>query len=275
MKNINYFQELSFHKFNTPEYVTIMDRFISQTIALGAEKLHYEEADVDRLRQLHTQLQNNVARTTACPETIKLQALDVERSTLGQYIITSVRNSLSLPLAEKAAAATALYTVLKPYVGFYNQPAPQKTATIEGMLIDLNQESMQTYITALGLGNYIETLTLKNAQYKVILEQRTQARTANKAVDSATLRQEMDSLYKYITTVAFAHNVLTPSDEIDAYILTINAILSEANASYNQRTAKTEKNENPDSPENSDNADNTENQESPTTPDSTDSSIEQ
>ena len=111
MKNINYFQELSFHKFNTPEYVTIMDRFISQTIALGADTLHYEEADVDRLRQLHTQLQNNVARTTACPETIKLQALDVERSTLGQYIITSVRNSLSLPLAEKAAAATALYTV--------------------------------------------------------------------------------------------------------------------------------------------------------------------
>ena len=220
-------------------------------------------------------MQNNVARTTACPETIKLQALDVERSTLGQYIITSVRNSLSLPLAEKAAAATALYTVLKPYVGFYNQPAPQKTATIEGMLIDLNQESMQTYITALGLGNYIETLTLKNAQYKVILEQRTQARTANKAVDSATLRQEMDALYKYITTVAFAHNVLTPSDEIDAYIITINAILSEANASYNQRTAKTEKNENPDSPENSDNTDNTENQESPTTPDSNDTSIEQ
>jgi hypothetical protein len=160
-------------------------------------------------------------------------------------------------------------------VGFYNQPAPQKTATIEGMLIDLNQESMQTYITALGLGNYIETLTLKNAQYKVILEQRTQARTANKAVDSATLRQEMDALYKYITTVAFAHNVLTHSDEIDAYILTINAILSEANASYNQRTAKTEKNENPDSPEYSDNTDNTENQESPTTPDSNDTSIEQ
>jgi hypothetical protein len=160
-------------------------------------------------------------------------------------------------------------------VGFYNLTAPQKTAIIDGMLVDLGQEAMQEHLATLNLSSYTEALTLKNAQYKVILEQRTQARTANKAVDSATLRQEMDALYKYITTVAFAHNVLTPSDEIDAYILTINAILSEANASYNQRTAKTEKNENPDSPENSDNTDNTENQESPTTPDSNDTSIEQ
>ncbi|MBQ5838726.1 MAG: hypothetical protein IIW42_01670, partial [Bacteroidaceae bacterium] len=63
-------------------------------------------------------------------------------------------------------------------------------------------------------------------------------------VDSATLRQEMDALYKYITTVAFAHNVVTPSQEADAYIATINAIIGEINTSYNQRMAKTDKNEN-------------------------------
>ena len=238
MKNITYFQELSFHKFNGPEYVNLMDRFLSQTTAAGAETLHLQEEDLARMRQLHTQLQNNVARTTALPETQKLQAIDIERSTLGQYIITTVRNALTLPIAAKAAAATALYTVLKPYVGFYNQPAPQKTATIDGMLIDLAQDGMQDHLAALSLSDYVETLTLKNAQYKVILEQRTQARTANKVVDSTTIRQEMDTIYKYITTVAFAHNVVTPSESIEAYILTVNAILAEANISYNQRMAK-------------------------------------
>ena len=47
----------------------------------------------------------------------------------------------------------------------------------------------------------------------------------------------MDALYKYITTVAFAHNVVTPSEDIAQYIVTINAIIGEANASYNQRSA--------------------------------------
>lgn len=260
MKTITSFNEIYLGKFNTPEYVNLMDRFISTTKSLGEEILHYEVADMNQMQSLHNQLQNNVARNSACPETIKLQAIDVERNTMGQYIITSVRNSLSLPLADKAAAATALYTVLKPYVGFYNQPAPQKTATIDGMLIDLNQDSIQEHIEALGLSAYIETLMLKNAQYKVVLEQRTQSRNNNKLVDSATLRLEMDALYKYITTLAFAHNVVTPSDDINNYIATINAILGEANASYNQRTSKT------NTTEDKENENDTSDSTAPTTP---------
>ncbi|MBQ5693710.1 MAG: hypothetical protein IIV71_00385, partial [Bacteroidaceae bacterium] len=59
--------------------------------------------------------------------------------------------------------------------------------------------------------------------------------------DSATLRLEMDALYKYITTLAFAHNVVTPSEDIAQYIVTINAIIGEANSSYNQRMAQKKK----------------------------------
>ena len=51
----------------------------------------------------------------------------------------------------------------------------------------------------------------------------------------------MDALYKYLTTVAFAHNVVTPSEDIDHFIFYVNDILSEVNPSYNQRmAAKTE-----------------------------------
>ena len=237
MKEIVYLTRYYLTKYNTAEYCTLMDRFINQTVAAGADTLHYEEADMTRLRQLHSQLQNNVARTSASPETQKLQALDVERSTIGQYILSCVKNSLTLPIADKSAAATALYTVLKPYVGFYNQPAPQKTSIIDGMLLDLSQDAMQEHLTTLGLGSYIEMLTLKNAQYKVALEVRTQARNANKSVDSATLRQEMDAIFDNITIVAFAHGVVTPNEDIDAYIAMVNAIIGEINTSYNQRMA--------------------------------------
>ena len=237
MKEIVYLTRYYLTKYNTAEYCTLMDRFINQTVATGADTLHYEEADMTRLRQLHSQLQNNVARTSASPETQKLQALDVERSTIGQYILSCVKNSLTLPIADKSAAATALYTVLKPYVGFYNQPAPQKTSIIDGMLLDLSQDAMQEHLTTLGLGTYIEMLTLKNAQYKVALEVRTQARNANKSVDSATIRQEMDAIFDNITIVAFAHGVVTPNEDIDAYIAMVNAIIGEINTSYNQRMA--------------------------------------
>ena len=242
MQNITYFLDSSFTKFNTHEYVNLMDRFISQTQAQGEDVLHYQETDMNRMKELFAQLQNNVARSTALSETPELVALDAERTNLGQYIISTVRNAQNLPIKQKSDAAKVLYAVLKPYVGFYNQPAPQKTATLEGMLLDLSVEEIAEYVTTLGLTEFVESLTLKNAQYKVKLDQRTQSRAALYSnTDSATLRTEMDALYKYITTVAFAHNVVTPSEDIAQYIATINAIIGEANASYNQRTAvKTE-----------------------------------
>jgi hypothetical protein len=59
----------------------------------------------------------------------------------------------------------------------------------------------------------------------------------------------MDALYKYVTTVAFAHNVVTPSDDIDHFIFYVNDILSEVNTSYNQRMAQKKKEEEPQEPQ--------------------------
>ena len=249
MNTITSFVDASFHKFNTPEYVNLMDRFISHTMAGGEEVLHYPKADFDRLQELFGQLQNNVARSMALAETPEIVALDAERTSLGQYIITTVRNAQNLPITTKANAAKQLYAVLRAYVGFYNLPAPQKTATIEGMLLGLSVNEMAVHVTTLGLNDCIEMLTLKNAQYKVKVDTRTVSRTAlHSATDSATLRQEMDALYKNITTVIFAHNVITPSEAVNTYINAVNAVIAEITASYNQRTAARKKTENSTDP---------------------------
>ena len=55
------------------------------------------------------------------------------------------------------------------------------------------------------------------------------------------LCQEMDALYKYVTTVAFAHGVVTPSEEINLYIAHVNDILSEENSFHNQCLAAKKK----------------------------------
>ena len=241
MKTINQFISVNLAKFNTAEYVNLMSRVVSQCIALGKEALHYEDTDMQRMQTLLSQLQNNVARSMALAETPELQAMDRERTSLAQYIITTVRNAQNLPIKAKAEAAKALYVVLKPYTGFYANPMLQRTSIIDGMLYDLSQEDNAAHVTTLGLGDCVESLTLTNAKYKVYVEQRTVSRSALRGPESTVLRLEMDALYKYVTTVAFAHNVVTPSDDIDHFIFYVNDILSEVNTSYNQRmAAKTE-----------------------------------
>ena len=98
MKTINQFISVNLAKFNTAEYVNLMSRVIGQCIALGKEALHYEDTDMQRMQTLLSQLQNNVARTLALAETPELQAMDRERTSLAQYIITTVRNAQNLPI---------------------------------------------------------------------------------------------------------------------------------------------------------------------------------
>ena len=51
----------------------------------------------------------------------------------------------------------------------------------------------------------------------------------------------MDALYKYVTTVVFAHGVVTPLEEINLYIAHVNDILFEENSFHNQCLAAKKK----------------------------------
>lgn len=239
MEPILRFTESSFHKFNLAEYVNTSDRFATVTQANGAEVLHYKAADMERYNELLGKLQDNLARSMATAETAELLALDEQRDVLGRYIIDTVRASQNLPNKTKSDAATKLYLVLKPYEGFYKIANMQETATLNGMVLDLNKDANKAYVETLGLQAEVDELTAVNAQYKVLTDSRTITREGAKAEDSKTIRAEMDQLYDYITTVAFAHNVITPSSQLANYITQVNAIIDEANTSYKQRMAQT------------------------------------
>lgn len=239
MEPILRFTESSFHKFNLAEYVNTADRFASLTQAIGAEALHYKAADMERYSELLGKLQDNLKRSIATAETAELLALDEQRDVLGRYIIDTVRASQNLPNKAKSEAATKLYLVLKPYEGFYKIANMQETATLNGMVIDLNKDANKAHVQTLGLQAEVDELTAVNTQYKILTDTRTVTREGAKVEDSKTIRTEMDALYDYITTVAFAHNVVSPSSQLSNYINQVNAIIDEANTSYNQRIAQT------------------------------------
>ena len=129
--------------------------------------------------------------------------------------------------------------MLSPYVGFYDMPNKQETAAIDGMVSDLEKEENAPRVASLGLTDFVAELKRVNTEYRALYVQRMEARNAGKTADSKTIRTEMDALYKFITTVAFAHNVVSPSEQIAAYISIVNTLIGETNASYNQRTGQT------------------------------------
>lgn len=243
MKDLLNFKSLNLHKFNNAEHTSLIGRFISLSEAAGMEVLHYEEADMTRLNLLYKQMQDLVAHTSSAAETPEMQQLEEQRDKLGQYIIDTARNGASLPIASKAAAATELYRILKPYVGFYSLPNEQETVVINGMIADLAKEENTAHMATLGLTDYLIELSSVNAKYDNLSQQRSATRNASQTENSKTLRAEIDALYAYITTVAFAHNVVTPTEALAGYISMFNTYIDEANTAYNLRMAQGKKEE--------------------------------
>lgn len=239
MKDLAKISTIALTHLNNAEYTSFGSRFIKLALSLGAEELGVEAADLTQYNDLLTKLNDLVAQSRASVETLKMIEIDSERNQLGQYIIMNVRKQADFSTEAIAQAATALYVVLKPYVGFYRLPKQQKTATINGMLTDLMKEENAPHVTTLGLTAVVTQLQEKNAQYTLLTDQRAATRAASAGDNSTSLRAEMDALYEYITSVASAKNIITPTESTASFIATLNTIILEVKTSYNQRMAQT------------------------------------
>ena len=239
MKDLLKFQPPKTARLNAAEYTNFIERFLSLTTAAGAGVVHYQQADVDRMTQLHGLLLDNVRRNMAAAETATLQELETLRDEKGQLILNGVKAGQSMVLPAIAEASKALWHVLQPYNGFYALPNMQETTAIEGMLMDLSRGDCPTHLATLGLTDYVAQLADANNRYVALEAQRTVSNSDAKAPDSKTIRTEMDALYAYITDVAFAHQVLNPTTELARYIRDVNDVIAEVNAAYNQRTGQT------------------------------------
>lgn len=239
MKTIVKLKSPGLHKLNNAEYANLANRMLNLAADTGAEALGVEDDDLDRYSVLLSQLNDLVSRSYASAETAELEELDKQRDTLGKYIIDTVNASQNLPIASKAAAAKALWLVLKPYKGFHDLPNQQETTVVSGMVLDLSKTENEPHVSSLGLTDFVNELNLVNTRYQTLTDQRTLSREAAKTDNSKTLRTEMDALYDYITTVGFCMSVVTPTEDTARFIAQLNAIIDETNTSYNQRIAQT------------------------------------
>ena len=238
MKAITKITLIGLAKLNNAEYANLANRMLTLAADTGAEALGVTDEDLDRYSVLLAQLNDLVARSYASAETAEMAELEKQRDVLGKYIIDTVLVSVALPIAAKAAAATALSLVLKPYKGFHSLPNQQETVTVNGMLIDLAKQENAAHIATLGLTDYVTELSAANARYETLTVQRTASREAAKTDNSRTLRTEMDALYDFITTMAFCMSVVTPTDGTANFVTQLNAVIAEVNTAYTQRIAQ-------------------------------------
>ena len=244
MRTIVKIKEFGITRLNNAEYTNFSNRVLSlvnQAGTLepeGGSALGIEEEVTEEYGTLGGTMGDIVAQSRISDRTAELTAVDKQRDDLVVYLFKLLRSKKSSPLTEERKAATSLYNLLKPYVGCYRSPGQQETVQIRGLLTDARKAENLPNVEALALANILTELESANDEYASLTEQRTEERAASRLDESKKVRQRMDELYDYISTVAFVQSVAHPTDATAAFVTNLNALIDETNALYNQRIAQ-------------------------------------
>lgn len=160
---------------------------------------------------------------------------DKNRCELLVYFTTTISQTRKSPIAAQKNAAISLYNQVKPYVGIYKLPDQQKSQQINGLLIDMGKEPNKTNLATLDLATVLEDLKASNQRFMALTAQRTENRAISAIDNGKMLRARLDPLYNDMVLLATATNVVKPTAETAAFVTSINALIDETKARYNQR----------------------------------------
>lgn len=251
MEKITKVKDINITKLNNAEYRTFMARYGNLLAGGGGDSESPDEISFDPNdplgipQELRTAfatdfalLTDAVNQSSASEETAQMSALDKERDDLLIFITSTITQMTKSPLAAQRTAAEKLYLPVKPYIGAARLANLQKTAAIEGLLVDLDKAGMPEALAAINLTEVVAALKEKNKQYATLTEQRANAKADDPVESAKKIRLRMDEEYDEMSTYAFAQSVVKPTQETAAFINRLNALVDETNALYNQRIAQ-------------------------------------
>lgn len=165
-----------------------------------------------------------VNRITKSITTDLLFAKDGERDKVFQFISSMNAAYLVCPTAEMQAAAKILDAVLRAYDRAYNLPFSEETAALDGLLRDMTDTTRAAAAKTLKLDPYFAQLETLNNEYKELDASRTDEYTARVKTDTSQARKATEKAFEQIAQRINALAVLEPTDEILAFIDTVNQI---------------------------------------------------
>lgn len=222
-------------KLNNAEYAFFSNGVIDLVRAGGEELLH-APADVFASYCAKTAvLDDMVAKTRATKETVKITEIDADVDNIIQYVFAVISKAKDMPIASKREAGLALSVLIEPYLDLCRLPRRQKIQTVKSLLADFAKSELSPYVEILGLGDEVEALTLKNAQYLVLINTRANIQMVYSEENSKTIRTQLEELYEEVVYTIWAYSVTEPSEEATAFIKSLNKLIQDCETAYNQR----------------------------------------
>ena len=261
-------------RFSAAEYSFLISGVEGQINAFGVEELDFPSGVFDNFQALGTKLKDLVRQSKVSKETAKIQKIEEEIDDLLVAIIGVIRSTMKSPVANKKEVSTELYNAIGTYTDAYRKAIRYKMGLVDSLLYDLAKPELSELVSALGLDTEVESLTLKHAQCKVLMDSRSNAKVKISRSKILDIRKEIDQLLEIMVTCIRSLYYKTPTDELGELILSLNQLLAESETSYNQRMAHTKKKEDGEEEEDAGNSDSSENPDDSEAPEPSDSSEE-
>ena len=155
---------------------------------------------------------------------------------------------------EKYRAAAQLASVIAPYNTAYSNSYMKETAEIKGLVASLRSAENAPLVALLGIEAEVDLLDEANTAFEEIhrlSQEDAQQRQTLEGIDTKELRGQVDACYQQIVLVVNAFAIASPSDELDAFIDSVNGLIyrTQQEASHSHSTSGSTADTGTDTPE--------------------------
>lgn len=223
---------------NNLKYTYLMTHVQRHAELAGAEALGVTAEFLLKMKKNVDKISDISSSSQASEKTALLNDLDVRRDELFVYLLAQIRTSCKSPIAAHRTAAEFLFLLTKPYIGSQNLPNKQQSQQIVNLQKDLAEIQAAEYLQILRLSVVLEELLSVNAEYDKTTELRSESNAEKDLGSCKEMRVILDKEYHYLTKMAGAAALMVPSSEATKFVESINILIKETNAVYNQRMAQ-------------------------------------
>lgn len=172
---------------------------------------------------------------------------DSERDRLLSFLFSAIKNGLRSKKAEILNAAKQLEIVIRNYQNIQRQAYAAETASIRGLIKDLNKEENTEAVSALALRTIIDQLETANETFSTKWDSAVEETTAKSLqISTAELRRQTDDVFEEICERIYASGFYAEDDDtitlITNKINKINGIIDSYKATYNRSVGQKEAN---------------------------------
>lgn len=235
METLQRVESLSLKKLNNAEYAYFMDR-VAQLIAVaGNQNIGLSDEDSTAFSALITEITATMNTSKASDQTAILHELDTQRDNTLSSLIGTIRSACKSPIESKSAAATALYAIIKPFLGIQGLPLSQQSVQIKSMTEHLSSDTATMHMQTLSLTEELDLLVQLNNDYITHSDTRTESKTT---ASCAPLREKCDSYYGVLTVKAVSVAIALATAEAISFIESLNKHIEDTKTAYNKRLAQ-------------------------------------